>query len=113
MARRLAKTPDLLKAYGEIIADQEKREFIEKVQPAADSQNLHYIPHHPVIKKSATTPVRIVYDCSCRQSATAPSLNGCLQIGPPLLTDMCFIILRFRTHPYAFSTNIEKAFLYV
>ena len=113
MARRLAKTPDLLKTYGEIIADQEKREFIEKVQPTADSQNLHYIPHHPVIKESATTPVRIVYDCSCRQSATAPSLNDCLQIGTPLLTDMCSIILRFRTHPYAFSTDIEKAFLHV
>ena len=109
----LGQDTRLLKAYGEIIADQEKREFIEKVQPTADIQNLHYIPHHPVIKESATTPVRIVYDCSCRQSATAPSLNDCLQIGPPLLTDMCSIILRFRTHPYAFSTDIEKAFLHV
>ena len=26
---------------------------------------------------------------------------------------MCSIILRFRTHPYAFSTDIEKAFLHV
>ena len=42
MSRCLAKTPDLLKAYREITADQEKHEFIEKVQPTADSQNLHY-----------------------------------------------------------------------
>lgn len=40
-----------------------------------------------------------------------PSLNDCLQTGPPLLTDMCSIILR--THRFAFSTDIEKAFLHV
>ena len=119
MARRLAKTPDLLKLYGEIVADHEKREFIEKVpstsdpQPSTCNKNFHYIPYHAVIKESATTPVRIVYDCSCRQSAVAPSLNDCLQTGPPLLTDMCAIILRFRTHPYALSTDIEKVFLHV
>ena len=113
LARRLAQTPDLLNTYGEIIADQEKRGFIEQVQPQQNGRNLHYIPHHPVDKDSSTTPVRIVYDCSCRQSTNAPSLNDCLQTGPPLFTDMCSILLRFRTHPYALSTDIEKAFLHV
>lgn len=113
MARRLAKSPHLLKTYGEIIADQEDRGFIERIQSQGNEREVHYIPHHPVIKDSTTTPVRIVYDCSCRQSSNVPSLNDCLQIGPPLLTDMCSIILRFRTHRFAFSTDIEKAFLHV
>ena len=113
LARRLAQSPALLKTYGEIIADQEKRGFIEQLQPQQNGPNQHYIPHHPVIKKSSTTPVRIVYDCSCQQSTNSPSLNDCLETGPPLLTDMCSILLRFRTHMYAFSTDIEKAFLQV
>ncbi len=113
LARRLAKSPPLLETYGNIIDDQENRGFIERIEPQETEDAVHYIPHHPVIKNSATTPVRIVYDCSCRQSSNTPSLNDCLQVGPPLLTDMCSILLRFRTHRFAFATDIEKAFLHV
>ena len=74
---------------------------------------MHYIPHHPVRKESSTTPIRIVYDCSCRQSQDQPSLNDCLMVGPTFLNDMCGILLRFRTHRYGLSTDIEKAFLHV
>ena len=34
-------------------------------------------------------------------------------IGPPFLNDLCSIILRFRTHVFGISTDIEKAFLHV
>ena len=80
---------------------------IERIQP------IHYIPHHPVKKDSTTTPIRIVYDCSCRQSKTHPSLNDCLVVGPTFLNGMCNIILRFCLHRYGVSTDIEKAFLHV
>ena len=42
-----------------------------------------------------------------------PSLNDCLDIGCPLVSDLCSIIIRFRTHKYGLSTDIEKAFLHV
>ena len=51
--RRLAKEPAMLKTYGEIIAEQERRGFIEKVSDTdldRDKQ-IHYIPHHPVKKR--------------------------------------------------------------
>ena len=79
--RRLRQEPALLQMYGEIIADQERRDFIEKVTdntPDPD-RRVHYIPHHGVRKDSATTPIRIVYDCSCRQNSDSPSLNDCLE----------------------------------
>ena len=41
---------------------------------------VHYISHHQVSK---TTPIRIVYDCSCRLSHNHPSINDCLRLGHP------------------------------
>ena len=34
-------------------------------------------------------------------------------VGPPFLNDLCTILLRFRCHPIAFASDIEKAFLHV
>ena len=112
LARRLGKDLNLLQTYGNIISDYLKQSFIEKV-PTSSSSKAHYIPHHPVLKQSSTTPIRIVFDCSCRASQSHPSLNDCLMTGPPFLNDMCSILIRFRVHKYGFSTNIEKAFLHV
>ena len=112
LAKRLANTPDILQKYSDIISEQESRGFIEQVETTS-STSAHYIPHHPVKKESSTTPNRIVYDCSCRQSVNQPRLNDCLMVGPTFLNDMCSILLRFRTHKHGLSTDIEKAFLHV
>ena len=112
LAQRLAKDPELLSMYGQIIADQESKGFIEKVDNF-NTQRAHYIPHRAVRKDSATTPVRIVYDCSCRQSAHQPSFNDCLHVGPPFLNHLCAILLHFRLYVYGFSADFEKAFLHV
>ncbi|XP_063420631.1 uncharacterized protein LOC134705847 [Mytilus trossulus] len=62
--RRLANKPDLLKMYGDIIKEQERRHFIEKVEETKlpTDRPVHYIPHHPVAKESSTTPILMVYD---------------------------------------------------
>ncbi|XP_070546926.1 uncharacterized protein [Ptychodera flava] len=91
--------------------DTKSRDFIEEVDDD-DKANGHYLPHRSVKKDSTTTPIRVVYDCSCRQS-DSPSLNDCLQTGPPLLNDLSSILLRFRVHDIALSSDIEKAFLNV
>ena len=98
LINRLSQTPQLLQTYDDIIREQITRGL---VQNTLDSPGkTHYIPHH-CKKNSATTPIRIVYDCSCRQSANHPSLNDCLLTGPHFLNDLCSILLRFRTHKYA------------
>lgn len=115
LARKLGRQPDLLQLYGNIITEQEQRDFIERISPSEtqSDRGVHYIPHHPVWKNSPTTPIRIVYNCSCRQSQQHASLNDCLMVGSPPLIDICNILLRFRLHCYALSTDIEKAFLHV
>jgi len=110
--RRLCKDKHLLKRYGYIIAEQERRGFIEKVRKSSSSSIHHYIPHHGVMKESKTTPIRIVFDCSCRISSEHLSLNDCLSSEPPNLNDLTSILLRLRRHPVAVSTDIKKAFLH-
>ncbi|VDI06416.1 Hypothetical predicted protein [Mytilus galloprovincialis] len=94
--------------------EQEKRGFIEKVEEKEDEpQRIHYIPHHPVKKDSTTTPIRIVYDCSCKKNTKSPSLNDCLHSYPPISNDITELLTRFRTQKFAVTTDIEKAFLQV
>ncbi|XP_065886666.1 uncharacterized protein [Dysidea avara] len=112
LLNKLRGTPQLLKIYDEIILEQERRGYIERINDHS-TNNTHYLPHRPVKKDSTTTPIRIVYDCSCREHSNSPSLNDCLMVGPPFLNNLCAILLRFRNHNYALSTDIEKAFLHV
>jgi hypothetical protein len=109
MVRRLS--PDIRDTYDRIIKEQINRDFIELVHND-DERCGHYLPHRAVKKDSETTPIRIVYDCSC-QTGTNPSLNDCLETGPPLLNDLASIMLRFRLNNIAISADIEKAFLHV
>ena len=74
LTRKLANTPSLLSKYHEILKEQEHRGFIEQVEHSSKTTRCHYIPHHAVKKDSQTTPIRIVYDCSCHQSKDQPSL---------------------------------------
>jgi hypothetical protein len=114
MINRLSKEPKMLKLYGNIIANQEKRGFIEKVDVDINTnRRIHYIPHHAVKKDSLTTPIRIVYDCSCRESSDKASLNDCLMSVPPKINGLTGIIARFRLNKYAVSTDIEKALLQI
>ncbi|XP_064632755.1 uncharacterized protein LOC135491048 [Lineus longissimus] len=75
MVRRLK--PEIRETYDRIIKDQLFRDFVELV-PDDNVKTGHYLPHHPVAKDSVTTPIRIVYDCSCKTGAN-PSLNDCLE----------------------------------
>ena len=93
LAHKLSQTPSLLQLYGEIISDQLKHGFIEQVSESEIPSHCHFIPHHLVRKESATTHIRIVYHCSCRQSAYYPSLNDCLLVGPPYINDLCTLLV--------------------
>ena len=51
-----------------------------------------------------------MYDCSCQISKNQPRLNDCLEVGPPLINDLCLILICFHIHKYGVTTDIEKAF---
>lgn len=60
-----------------------------------------------------STKLRIVYDASARAYESAPSLNDCLEIGPPLQNQVWKVLLRGRFYTVALAGDIQKAFLQV
>jgi hypothetical protein len=52
-------------------------------------------------------------DASAKANGEAPSLNQCLNPGPPLQNDLWNILVRMRFHPIALSGDIKQAFLQV
>ena len=109
----LSKFPGRVDAYHAVLQEQLSQEFIELVPDAQVIANSHYIPHHAVLKKSETTPLRIVYNCSARAGKDLPSLNDCLIKGPCMSEKLGDILLKFRTNKYAYAADISKAFLRV
>ena len=61
MEQHLARDPQNVKMYSDIIIEQEKRVFTERVtDPETTVGTCHYLPHHALFKESATTPIRVV-----------------------------------------------------
>ena len=66
----------------------------------------HYITHHPVLKDSVSTPVRLVSN----SSFGSPSLNSILMKGPNSLNSMLDIMLRWRCWDVAVHYDLSKAY---
>ena len=112
LVRKLEKQ-DILKTYDEIIQDQIDQGIVERVKEDAVGKEF-YIPHKPVVRESAeTTKTRIVYDASARANPKAPSLNDCLETGPPLQNLLWNVLVRNRFHPIAVTGDVKQAFLQV
>ena len=93
--------------YSKVVSTYVDKEFIEQVsnQPVEG----HYMPHHAVFKKSATTPLRIVFNASSKPNE-GRSLNDCLLTGPPFTAKLHEILVQFRQGTYAVTADISKAF---
>lgn len=74
------------------------------------SQTPHcFLPHHCVIRESATTALRVVFNASAKTS-TGYSLNDVMKRGPNLQQDLQALILRWRQYQFAYTADIEKIF---
>lgn len=100
-----------------IIFNQWKDEgIIEEViiqNEEISSMKGHLIPHHAVFKpESKTTPVRPVFDASCKVGRY-PSLNECLEKGPNLIELIPTSMFHFREYKIGVISDIRKAFLII
>ena len=101
-----------LDEYHTVMVQQLEEGILELVPEVHTGKVIHYIPHQAVIREEAeSTKMRIVYDCSAKQNPQAPSLNDCLEVGPPLQPAIFDILLRNRMKPFCITGDIKKAFL--
>ena len=85
LLRKLEKQLDLHNSYDAFIQDQIEQDITEPLHLENDASPMFYLPHKPVIREAAgITKLRIVYDALSRQSENYPSLDNCLETGPPL-----------------------------
>ncbi|XP_076396344.1 uncharacterized protein LOC143265864 [Megachile rotundata] len=75
-----------------------------------ENTNGYYLPHHAVTKmSSSTTKVRVVFDASAKTDKGI-SLNDILMIGPTIQPTLFEQLLRFRSHIYVLTADIEKMY---
>ena len=101
------------KIVDEVIQEYFKLGHAEMV-PMADldkpTSQVFYLPIHAVEKESsATTKVRAVFDASAK-SASNVSLNDTLLVGPTVHPPLIDVLLRFRLHRIALTTDISKMY---
>ena len=86
-------------------AEAVPRQDLEKNQ-----QQVFYLPIHVVYKTSSTsTKVRAVFDASAKTSFGV-SLNDTLMVGPTVHPPLVDVLLRFRTHQVALTTDVSKMY---
>ncbi|UYV78052.1 hypothetical protein LAZ67_15003311 [Cordylochernes scorpioides] len=99
--------------YNKIFQEWEENGIIERIQSDQDNTLEYFLPHRAVVKSgSSTTPVRPVFDASCKPKG-GWSLNDCLAKGPNLLELIPDIMLRFQLNKIGVVADIEKAFLQI
>ncbi|XP_065895824.1 uncharacterized protein [Dysidea avara] len=125
LQHKLLRDPDLHSEYNRIIQEQLQKGIIKQVDSPIPGplvkciinervESAHYLPHHAVTHcEPATTIIHIVYDGSAKLSDSDLSLNDCFQAGPNLIPKLFHVLVQFRSHPVAITTDIEKAFLMI
>ena len=105
---------DKIQEYDEVMQDHIQNGIIEEIPEHTTGEVVYYVPHHAVIREEAeSTKLRIVYDCSAKESPDKPSLNDCLETGPSLQPLLFDILLRNRMKYYCITGDIKKAFLQI
>ena len=104
---------NILNRYDNVIREQLNEGIVERVSGPPVGKEF-YIPHKAVVRESAeSTKLRIVYDASARASEKAPSLNGCLHVGPPLQNKLWAVLVRARFQPVALTGDMKQALLQI
>ncbi len=105
--RRLAKNPQQAAAYTTEIAKLEQEGYVNKLplNAVTDTSCSWYVPHHMVHHNGKN---RIVLNCSFQYRGQ--NLNELLLPGPALGPSLLAVLLRFREHSVAVSSDIKGMF---
>ncbi|XP_055928660.1 uncharacterized protein LOC129959793 [Argiope bruennichi] len=109
LIKRLNKNPQMKRLYSEFIEEYAALGHMERVMEDELPETNYFLPHHGVYREGSTsTPLRVVFNASS-PSSNGVSLNDLLGKGD-VVEDIFELILRFRTHKFAFTFDIQKMF---
>ena len=114
LVKRFAQDTNFAVNYALVIKDYIDKYAEEVSEDTTTSGPISYLPHRAVIRNdSSTTKIRIVFDGSAKCGRDEVCLNDCLMQGPNLIQLIASCLINFRTGKYAFSSDVEKAFLQI
>ncbi|XP_077069937.1 uncharacterized protein LOC143722413 [Siphateles boraxobius] len=107
LERRLSKSPEQSKAYNQEIERLDQSGYVVKLADEAVDQTPEswYIPLHMVYHNEKH---RVVYNCSFQYQGL--NLNKYLLAGPTLTSTLLGVLLRFREHAIAITSDIKGMF---
>ena len=104
----------MLQEYHNVMTQQLSERILEPEAKHPTGEVVHYLPHKAVIREQAeSTKLRIFYDALARASSESPSLDDCLEVGPPLQQLPYDVLLRIRMKPIALTGDLKQAFLQI
>ncbi|CAK9799142.1 hypothetical protein ANTPLA_LOCUS1909 [Anthophora plagiata] len=112
LERKLLKQPQLREQYVDFMNEYESLGHMSRISNPVTEEvaAAFYLPHHAVTKQDSTaTKLRVVFDGSAK-SSTGISLNDAQKVGPTVQSELTAILLRFRTHRYVLSADVEKMY---
>ena len=87
-----------MEKYNKVIKDQLEQGIVERAD-GNPTRREFYITHKLVVRDSAeSTKLKVVYDTSTHDKGSSPSLNECLNPGPPLQNQLWNVLVRAQFH---------------
>ncbi|XP_033229628.1 uncharacterized protein LOC117181169 [Belonocnema kinseyi] len=109
LERSLGGNPELKDKYITFMSEYSELDHMSE-DKSASIYDGYFLPHHAIIKQSSlTTKLRTVFDASAKTS-NGNSLNDILMVGPNIQEDLFSLLIRFRSHIFAITVDIEKMY---
>ncbi|KAL1448580.1 hypothetical protein WDU94_012305, partial [Cyamophila willieti] len=105
LEKRLEKNDEMKKLYHANLQSYLDQDQLEE----ATSESQYVLPHHAVVKESASHPLRIVFNAS-QVSTTNKTLNKAMYVGPKLQQDVNDVILLYRLQAVALCADIRQMY---
>ena len=114
LEKRLSKDPELRERFTDTNREDIRKGYVVTFEPHDPRKRFDrewYLPHHSVVNPNKPGMVRRVHNGASKFHGT--SFNKSLLLGPDLLQNWIFVLLRFRQNNYAVSADVEGMFLQV
>ena len=113
LMRKLDADPNLKTGYFKAMAEYfEKGDAVWLEDTGTEPMHAYYLPHSGVLKDSATTAYRIVFDGSA-EDPSGVSINARLCRGPQGSPDLLKLLHGFRDGEYALCGDVSRMYLAV